>query len=244
MNRFTIENKNKFSKYFLEPLARLNPKCVLKIEKDKIQAKTNYTDGSLFLEASSSIDTDVTDVMELAFVDLTRFIKTLDFIQKDVVSFNMDKNVLTYKDNSNHFILHTYDPKVVPKSRISFEKINKLNFDLNLDFATNVFFEIFKAGGIYPDLNKLYFNFKDNILKIELSDHTKTNCDGFTRTVENLNCDGSSFNFILPLDAFRIILANKIDKLQFRFEKNSSIVNVVYENDGINVSYVIPCLTK
>ena len=87
MNRFTIENKNKFCRYFLEPLLKLNPKCVLKIEPDKVQAKSSYPDGSLFLEASSSIDTDIKDQKELAFIDLSRFIKTLDFVQKDVSNY-------------------------------------------------------------------------------------------------------------------------------------------------------------
>ena len=112
MNRFTIENKNKFCRYFLEPLLKLNPKCVLKIEPDKIHAKSSYPDGSLFLEASSSIDTDILDQKELAFIDLSRFIKTLDFVQKDVVSFKLDQNYLSYKDATNHFTMQMYDTKV------------------------------------------------------------------------------------------------------------------------------------
>jgi len=51
-------------------------------------------------------------------------------------------------------------------------------------------------------------------------------------------------DFILPLEPLRIILANKMEKLQFRFHKASSLVNLIYENDGIKMSYVIPCLIK
>jgi len=244
MNRFTIENKNKFCRYFLEPLLKLNPKCVLKIEPDKVQAKSSYPDGSLFLEASSSIDTDIKDQKELAFIDLSRFIKTLDFVQKDVVSFKLDQNYLSYKDTTNHFTMQMYDTKVVPKPRLSFEKINALPFNLDIVLNTDVFFEIIKASGIYPDLNKLYFVFANNTLKIELSDKTKNQCDGFTRTIENIASVDGGLDFILPLEPLRIILANKMEKLQFRFHKASSLVNLVYENDGIKMSYVIPCLIK
>ena len=244
MNRFTIENKNKFCRYFLEPLAKLNPRCVLVINKDKVQAKTSFPDGSLFLEITSCIDTDVQNETEIAFIDLTRFIKTLDFIQKDVASFKLENGFLQYKDSVNQFVLHTYDPKVVTKTRMSFEKINSLNFILDLNFKTDIFAEIFKASAIYPDLNKLYFNFRDNTLKLELSDRTKAINDAFTKVVENVGSNDKTMDFILPLDALRIVFANKIDQLQFRFEKNSNLVNLIYETDGIRMSYVVPCLIK
>lgn len=244
MNRFTIENKNKFCRYFLEPLAKLNPRCVLKINPDKVQAKTSYPDGSLFLESTSVIETDLKDEMEVAFTDLGRFIKTLDFVQKDVVSFKLENSFLSYKDSTNQFVLHTYDPKVVTKTRLSFEKINSLNYELDLSFKTEIFYEIFKASAIYPELNKLYFNFKDNTLKIELSDRTKSVNDAFTRIMENVGSGDKQIDFILPLDALRTVLNNKIDQIQFRFEKNSNLVNLVYETDGIRMSYVVPCLIK
>lgn len=244
MNRFTIENKSKFCRHFLEPLSKLNPKCVLKIEKDNIQAKSSYPDGSLYLEATSSLDTDVTDIKEIAFVDLSRFIKTLDFIEKDVASFKLDQNYVSYKDTKNHFMLHLNDPKVVSKPRISFEKINSLSFDLDITISTGIFFEIIKASGIYPDMNKLYFSFANKNLKIELSDKTKSNCDGFTRTIENIEFGDVAYDFILPLDSFRVILTNKVENMQFRFHKSSTLVNLIYEIDGIKLSYVIPCLLK
>jgi len=244
MNRFTIENKGKFCRYFLEPLLKLNPKCVLKIQPDQIQAKSSYPDGSLFLEATGNIDTDIKDEKELAFIDLSRFIKTLDFVEKDVVSFKLDQNYISYKDSTNHFMMQLYDTKVVNKPRLSFEKINALGFDLDVDLNTNVFFEIIKASAIYPDLNKLYFNFANNNLTIELTDRQKNQSDGFTRTLENVTIPKGEFEFILPLDPLRVILANKIENLKFRFHKASSLVNLVYETDGIKMSYVIPCLIK
>jgi hypothetical protein len=244
MNRFTIENKGKFCRYFLEPLLKLNPKCVLKIQPDQIQAKSSYPDGSLFLEATGNIDTDIKDEKELAFIDLSRFIKTLDFVEKDVVSFKLDQNYISYKDSTNHFMMQLYDTKVVNKPRLSFEKINALGFDLDVDLNTNVFFEIIKASAIYPDLNKLYFNFANNNLTIELTDRQKNQSDGFTRTLENVMIPKGEFEFILPLDPLRVILANKIGNLKFRFHKASSLVNLVYETDGIKMSYVIPCLIK
>lgn len=244
MNRFTIENKNKFSRYFLDPLAKLNPKCVLILSKEQIKAKTSYPDGSLFLEATSIIESDIDKEIEIAFIDLFRFIKILDFIQKDVASFKLDSNFLSYKDTLNEFSMHIYDPKVVTKTRLSFEKINSLPFDLDFNFNTSVFLELIKASAIYPDLNKLYFNFKDNKLKIELTDKTKSVNDSFTRTIESLETDNKNISFILPLDAFRIILNNKIDQIKFKFEKNSNLVNLSYETDGINMSYVIPSLIK
>ena len=244
MNRFTIENKGKFCRYFLEPLLKLNPKCVLKIQPNQIQAKSSYPDGSLFLEATGNIDTDIKDEKELAFIDLSRFIKTLDFVEKDVVSFKLDQNYISYKDSTNHFMMQLYDTKVVNKPRLSFEKINALGFDLDVDLNTNVFFEIIKASAIYPDLNKLYFNFANNNLTIELTDRQKNQTDGFTRTLENVTIPKGEFEFILPLDPLRVILANKIENLKFRFHKASSLVNLVYETDGIKMSYVIPCLIK
>lgn len=244
MNRFTIENKGKFCRHFLEPLLKLNPKCVLKLEPEKVQAKSSYPDGSLFLEATSTIDTDLKDEKELAFVDLSRFIKTLDFVPKDMVNFKLENNHIIYKDPSNHFVLQIYDPKVVPQPRLSFEKINALDFNLDLVLETGIFFEILKASSIYPDLEKLYFNFSNNTVKIELSDRTKSNCDGFTKTVENLSSNNISTDFILPLEPFRVVLSNKMEKLNFRFHKASSLVNLSYEVDGIKMSYVIPCLVK
>lgn len=244
MNRFTIENKNKLNRYFLDPLAKLNPKCVLKLSNDQIKAKTSYPDGSLFLEATSIIESDITDEMEIAFIDLFRLIKILDFIQKDVVTFKLDSNFLSYKDSVNQFSMHVYDPKVVTKTRLSFEKINSLKFDLDFNFNISILLELIKASGIYPDLNKLYFNFSNNTLKIELTDKTKNINDSFTKTVENIETENKNINFILPLDAFRIILNNKIDQLRFKFEKSSNLVNLTYETDGIRMSYVIPSLIK
>lgn len=228
----------------MEPLLKLNPRCVLKIKPDQVQAKSSYPDGSLFLEASSGIDTDVTNETELAFIDLSRFIKTLDFVQKDVVSFKLDQNNISYKDSTNHFMMQLYDTKVVTKPRLSFDKINALPFDLDVVLNTDVFFEIIKASAIYPDLNKLYFNFANNNMTIELSDRQKSQCDGFTRTVDNIPSPNGGIEFILPLDPLRVILANKMEKLQFRFHKTSSLVNLIYETDGIKMSYVIPCLIK
>jgi len=244
MNRFTIENKNKFCRYFLEPLLKLNPKCILKIQPDQVQAKSSYPDGSLFLEATGNIDTDIKDEKELAFIDLSRFIKTLDFVQKDVVSFKLEHNYLSYKDTANQFMMQLYDTKVVNKPRLSFEKINSLDFDLEIDLNTDVFFEIIKASAIYPDLNKLYFNFANNNLTIELSDRQKNQSDGFTRTIENVPSSKGDLDFILPLDPIRVILSNKIEKIKFRFHKASSLVNLIYETDGIKMSYVVPCLIK
>ncbi|NBW58795.1 hypothetical protein EBR43_13680 [bacterium] len=62
--------------------------------------------------------------------------------------------------------------------------------------------------------------------------------------MENVTIPKGEFEFILPLDPLRVILANKIENLKFRFHKASSLVNLVYETDGIKMSYVIPCLIK
>ena len=244
MNRFTIENKNKFCRHFLEPLLKLNPKCVLKLEPEKVQAKSCYADGSLFLQATSTIDTDLQDQKELAFVDNSRFIKTLDFVPKDMVNFKLENNHIVYKDTTNHFVLQIYDSRVVPQPRMSFDKVESLEFNLDLNLNTEVFFEILKASSIYPDLNKLYFNFGNNTLKIELSDRNKSNCDGFTKTIENVQSPGTSVDFILPLEPLRVVLSNKMEKINFRFHKTSGLVNLLYEIDGIKMSYVIPTLIK
>jgi hypothetical protein len=244
MNRFTIENKNKFCRHFLEPLLKLNPKCILKIEPEKVQAKSRYSDGSLFLQATSTIDTDLKDPKELAFVDLSRLIKILNFVPKDMVNFKLENNHVVYKDASNHFVLQIYDPRVVPQTVMSFEKIDLLEFNLDLNLNTDVFFEILKASAIYPDLNKLYFNFSSDNVKIELSDRTKSNCDGFTKTIENLQTFKEPVEFILSLDPLRVVLSNKMEKLNFRFHKISGLVNLIYEIDGIKMSYVIPTLKK
>jgi len=247
MNRFTIENKNKFCRYFLEPLAKLNPRCILVIEKDKIRAKSAYPDKTLFLEATTSIETDILDekdVKELAFVDLTRFIKTLDFIQKDVVSLKLDKNFISYKDSANHFVMQLYDSKIVTLPKLNFEQVHKMDFELDLDLDVSIFFEIIKAGGVYPDLNKLYLDFANNTLKIELTDKLKSCCDGFTPTIENISTGDVCTDFVLPLDALRIILTNKVEKIKFRYHKQKPLVNLLYDIDGIHMSYVVPCINK
>lgn len=244
MNRFTIENKDKFCRFFLEPLAKLNPRCILKITKDQIRAKTSFPDSSVFLETTSSIDTDIEDETEVAFIDLGRFIKTLDFIQKDVVSFKLEKGFLSYKDSAHQFVLHTYDPKAVTQTRMNFDNVRNLNYALDINFKTDVFFEIFKASSIYPDLDKLYFNFGEDKLKIELSDRLRSINDAFTRVVENVGSGDKKADFILSLTSLRMILNNKMDQVRFRFEKNSNMVNLTYETDGINMNYLLSCILK
>lgn len=244
MNRFTIENKEKFCRHFLEPLLKLNPKCVLKLNSETIRAKSKYPDGSLYLEASSTIETDLKEEKELAFLDLSRFIKIMDFVPKDVVSFKIDNNFISYKDANNQFVLHIYDPKIVPSPRISFENMKKLDFEINMDLSTNIFFEILKASSIYPDLEKLYFNFSNNMLKIELSDRTKSNSDGFIKTMDNMQGLNTNIDFILSLNPLRSILSNKIEKINFLYHKASGMVNVLYEVDGIHMKYALPTLIK
>ena len=92
-------------------------------------------------------------------------------------------------------------------------------------------------------LSKKYI-IANNTLKIELTDKLKSCCDGFTRTIENISTGDVCTDFVLPLDALRIILTNKVEKIKFRYHKQKPLVNLLYDIDGIHMSYVVPCINK
>lgn len=231
-------NKKEFKK-FLDSLAKINDSAILDVKKDNIHALSSSEDRSMFLW--SSLDGDFDFERTLNIQSLQKLSKSLDLISADNIELTVNSNNIEYIGDSIKFKCHLYDDGILPKPKLTLDKIKSFKYDYEFEFTKEFLDSVLKKAAIFKEVSKLYLYTEDDHLVWGLMDKAMTNTDSIVMVGDDI--DFEMDEFILNLDNVRLWNLNGDNAVKFRINK-MGIGNVQITSGNTKLDYVITSLTK
>jgi hypothetical protein len=239
-----VINKTQFVEHVLAPVSKLTDNLLLDFaEKDdkEIIAKTfvNSPDNSMILMAQIPCKAD--NAFKCVIPDCKTFLRLFSGISEEIISLEVETNVIKYKDKSFSFKYHLLDESyIIQKKSISEEKINNLSFDTTFEITKQKLSEIIKFNSIVPEAEKLYFLTDGDKVFAKLGDEQKSNTNEIV-TELNVAFQGKPLT-----DSFPINIQNA---LLFSFSSDRMEVSVnhqlkVFQFKTPNLKYIVSGLVK
>ena len=236
-SKLTIPTKE--FKLFLNSLSKINDSSILEIQKDKTYSIIASDDRSMFLWAE--LNESFQNEESINIPSLSKLSNLLDMVGGSDITFNLKKNKLEYRGNHLKFDVHLFEDGILPKPKITINKVKSLKFTYEFIVSKQYLKSILKNSSIFKDTNKLYIYTEDDHLVWSLADRTKTNTD--TMTIVGDAVDFEMDEFILNLDNIRLIDFGDADECKFKV--NDDGVGIISICNGIlKLNYIVTSLTK
>lgn len=231
-------NRKEFKK-FLDSLSKINDSAILEVTDDNIHALSSSEDRSMFLW--SSIDGDFGFNRKLNIQSLQKLSKSLELISSDDITLIVNSNSLEYKGASIKFKCHLYEEGILPKPKLTLEKIKSFDYDYSFDLDKEFLDSVIKKATIFKDVSKLYISSEDDHLTWGLMDKTQTNTDSIV--MDGCDIDFEMEEFILNLDNVRLWNLNPDKPALFRGNK-MGVGNIKVEFGTTTLNYVVSSLIR
>lgn len=231
-------NRKEF-KRFLDSLSKISDSAILDVCDDNIHALSSSEDRSMFLW--SSIDGDFGFSRTLNIQSLQKLSKSLDLISSDEIILTVNSNSLEYKGGSIKFKCHLYENGILPKPKLTLDKIKSFVYDYSFDLEKEFLDSVIKKSTIFKDINKLYISSENDHLTWGLMDKTQTNTDSIV--MDGCDIDFEMEEFILNLDNVRLWNLNPDKPALFRCNK-MGVGNIKVEFGNTTLNYVVSSLTR
>lgn len=237
-------NNNQFKKLFLEQINKVSDKVVLTLENSVLNCIACTPDNSIILSCDFPVKTDPTFNTVINVGDVKKLTKAFDCIEKDIVSFKLSNNNITYSDTDVQFKYHLLEDGIVLKPKINVKKLQDLDFDFEFNITDKVFYDLIKASTFSSDSNKIYISTdKDRVIG-SLTDKTRFNIDSFTINVADEYKGISLDSLCLNFEVFRILSTLKINSINCKVCSKLGVVLFSFENNIINMKFIVSALTK
>jgi hypothetical protein len=240
-----IKNKSFFVKHFLQPLSKISDTCCVVVKDNVASCLVNSPDNSIILNIKYTLDDTVCETEELVNIpDIKKLIRAFDVIEQEDLTFKLDKNNLSYKNNNISFKYHLLENGVINRPKINVEKINSIKIDTTFLLTEKALSDIIKASTFSVDSNKAYFFTDNKKIFVELTDRARPNMDSFS-TEAAAEYSGLDIKSIcLNLEVIRIISTNKIKQINCKVNSELGIVIFDYGNNILSTQFIVSSLTK
>ena len=231
-------NKKELKK-FLDSLGKINDSAILDVKKDNIHALSTSEDRSMFLWAS--LDGDFGFERTLNVQSLQKLSKSLDLISADNIELTVNSNNIEYIGNSIKFKCHLYDDGILPKPKLTLEKIKSFKYDYEFEFTKEFLDSVVKKASIFKEVSKLYLYTEDDKLVWGLMDKAMANTDSIVMIGDDI--DFEMDEFILNLDNVKLWNIDPMNATKFRINK-MGVGNVQVESGNTTLNYVVTSLMQ
>jgi hypothetical protein len=233
-------NKNDFVNNILGPVSKLADNLLLEFVQD-VKAKTmvNSSDNSVIL--LGSVPCQVKEPFKCVIPDCKTFLRLFSGIEKEMITLEVESNVIKYQDNSFSFRYHLLDESyIVNKKSISEEKLDQLAYDTVFVMTKQKLSEIIKFNSIVPDAEKLYFISENNKILAKLGDEQKANTNEIVTEISDCFA-GKQLAEKFPINIQNILL--------FSFSSEEIKISInhqlkIFKFESPYLSYIVSGLVK
>ena len=205
--------KKDFADQFLTVVSKVSDESAIKVTKEGLYTICNKADSGIYLLGKYNCVFDIESEQTLNVKDVKKFLRVLDCVDEDVVTFKINSNHLLYKTSKLQFKYHFADDAVMAKSTYKKEKLENLSLDTFFDIEYKKLQEVLKASSFTTDTNKIYIYSQPDGVYCELGDKEKSNTDSISLKISD-TIEGQPFTQVIPfkLDIFRALTGIRFDK--------------------------------
>jgi len=245
-----INIDKKYLEKILKPINKLNESCCLKIKDDILYSVTASEDSSVFLYAKLKLPFISKDQVRLNIINIKKFLSGLEILGDDG-DFNLylEENHIKCETEKNsekcHFIYHLVDDSIIKEFPFNISKFNNIKFDSEFSISPEKAKKILAASSFASEAQKIYFEFDENNIFVDVNDLSRQNIDSIKIPISNDLVGENIFKKIpISLEIFKNISFFK-DKIKIKINKEFDlIVFNIFENDCLELKYIVSALIK
>lgn len=240
----TINNKDFFVRYFLQPISKVSDNCVIAVEDNSLSCVTNTADNAIILNNKIKIEQSGSEQISLNIPDIKKLIRAFEVIEDDNVTLKLDKNNISYKNKNISFKYHLLENGVINKPKVNLEKINAIKINTKFDLTETALSEIVKASTFCVDSNKIYLYTDNGNVFAELTDKARPNIDSFGIQVAE-SFEGTDLKALcLSMEILRILSTNKVKQIHCKVNSDLGVVLFDFGNNIVYTQFIVSSLTK
>lgn len=185
------------------------------MKEDGIYGIASSEDNAMY--ACAHLEGDFEQVC-LNLPSLKKLSKALDMVSEPEIKLKLNNNHLEYKDKKVKFKYHLHQDGVITRPKLSLEKIQKFEFDIEfpLDFE---FLSDLLQKSVITKTQKIYVYTEDGHLVWKIGDETVPNSDSVCVTGDEVDFELTPF--IMKIDNLKLL--SKVSKVGNMFKINSKI---------------------
>lgn len=244
-----ILNKRLFLNKFLIPINKFTDQAIINLDNnfiDCISFATNEKQSIiLYTKIIHKTDETLEAPIKLNIGSIKKLISALSLIKEDIISLKIENNSITYKSEETNFRFHLKEDGILEKNTINIDKINKTEFETNINLVYDKINELIKANTFATDTNKVYITIKNDKVYCELTDKNIANLDTINIILSNkytTTCEPKD-DIILKLDVFKIISSIKFDECLLKINSKGVIMFDISDNESV-IKYITTSLIK
>jgi hypothetical protein len=240
----TIANKGEFINAFLSPISNISTLALIQITADKFSSLNKSADNNVVLYAEWQHQSGTDKPVELNMPDLKRFIRILESVNDDNVSFILNPNNIEYVSEHTRMKYHLLEPGIIVTPAINLEKINSFEWQTSFQISYETYNTLHKSSLFITDSNKVYLSTKNSKVFAELNDKTRANIDVYSTIIAD-NFTGEDINsFALSFDIFRMIYVPKNSSISVRVNSDRGVAIFEILDSKYKLQYITTALLK
>ena len=141
--------------------------------------------------------------------------------------------------------MHLYDDGILSSPSVNVDKINSIPFTNNFDVKIDDIKSLSKSSFLLPDVQKIYFTFRDGKVYGEITDKTQHNVDSFTKLISN-RVEGNELNKSLPanIEVLRLLTGIKNDVVSVKYSSEYGVLTFAVTDDNLFTRYIVSGLVN
>lgn len=226
---------------FLKGIKKLSDHSIIKIGETNLEAIASSEDRGMILLARYYSDFDLNTTINIPSV--SKLEQALGLTDSADIELTLLNNRLEYRGDDIKFKYHLHEDGVLIPSKISSEKIESFQFDVEFDLNVKFIKDLLKTSGVFKTTNKVYISTDDdNMLSWTLGDEAKSNSDSYS--VDYGELEDSVEEIIISLDNLRLIDFIPNAEVTMQINTKIGLACIVIEHENTIFKYIITSLVK
>ena len=226
---------------FLKGIKKLSDHSIIKIGEKSLEAVATSEDRGMILLARYHSDFDLDETINIPSV--SKLEQALGLTDSKDIELTLLNNRLEYRGDDIKFKYHLHEDGVLIPSKVSTEKIESFDFDVEFELDVTFIKDLLKTSGVFKTTNKVYISTNDdNMLGWTLGDETKPNSDSYS--VEYGELEDTVDELIISLDNLRLIDYISGADVTMKINSTIGLACIEVNHDDISLKYIITSLVK
>jgi len=242
----TIDNKSDFVNSFLTPISKIANSAVV-VGNDNLFTSILATSDNTILVNLTYTNKSKIDSCTLNIPDVPKLIRVLSVIdqENDSLKFDINTNSISFKSETSRFKFHLFEDGIIPTPKVTFDKLNNLNFDGSFTVSYSSLVNLVKGSTIATDSNKVYLTFDKNYVFCDLTDKSRPNVDSYgLRITDDYSGPQIAIPTALSFETFRILSSMRFKDLVCKFCSSKGIFLLEARPTNCIIKFVISALSN
>lgn len=243
MVKLQIPDRKLFVSGVLQPIGKLNDSCVVSLNDSTISSIVCTADAAVILHTTFKLELDLDSPINLNIPDIKKLIKVLDCINSDSLVLEIDKNNISYNDNSVKFKYHLLEDNIISVPKINIKKIEELSFPVKFTIEYKTLLELLRGSTFATESNKLYLYSENSKVFGDLTDRARHNVDSFSLPLADY-AGPELPPLCLNFELIRIISGVRVKQLQCSINPKLGVIVFESNSGPVTTRYIASSLVK